>query len=62
MGTKSAIECGKIEEMLKKIKESFKGLQILWKYLSVYKRDLIFLSVLGVFFCACKRLGAICDG
>jgi len=49
MGTKSAIECGKIEEMLKKIKESFKGLQILWKYLSVYKRDLIFLSVLGVF-------------
>ena len=35
--------------MRKKFKDASKGLRILWKYLSVYKRDLIFLSVLGVF-------------
>lgn len=35
--------------MRKKLRETTKSLRILWKYLSVYKRDLIFLSVLGVF-------------
>ncbi len=35
--------------MFNKFKETSKGLRILWKYLSVYKRELIFLSVLGVF-------------
>lgn len=35
--------------MLKKLRESSKGFKILWKYLSVYRKDLIFLSVLGVF-------------
>ena len=41
--------CGRITLMRKKFKDASKGLRILWKYLSVYKRDLIFLSVLGVF-------------
>ena len=35
--------------MLKKLRESSKGFKILWKYLSVYRKDLILLSVLGVF-------------
>lgn len=35
--------------MRKKFKDTTKSLKILWKYLSVYKRDLIFLSILGVF-------------
>ncbi|MDO8604311.1 MAG: ABC transporter ATP-binding protein [bacterium] len=35
--------------MRKKFKNKIKSLEILWKYLSVYKNDLILLSVLGVF-------------
>lgn len=35
--------------MFKKIKSSFKGWQILWKYLSVYRRELIILAILGLF-------------
>lgn len=35
--------------MFKKFKDSNKGLRILWKYLSVYRSELTFLSVLGVF-------------
>ena len=33
----------------KKDKGTLKGWRILWKYLSVYRSELIFLSVLGVF-------------
>lgn len=35
--------------MFNKFKESNKGLRILWKYLSVYRRELSLLSVLGIF-------------
>ena len=35
--------------MFKKIKSSFKGWKILWKYISVYQRELIILSVIGLF-------------
>jgi ATP-binding cassette subfamily B protein len=35
--------------MGKKFEENLKGWRILWKYLSVYRRELTFLSVLGVF-------------
>ena len=35
--------------MPKKLKETTKSLRILWKYLSVYKKDLATLSILGVF-------------
>ncbi|MEK7538771.1 MAG: ABC transporter ATP-binding protein [Patescibacteria group bacterium] len=35
--------------MGKKFEENLKGLRILWKYLSVYRRELTLLSVLGVF-------------
>lgn len=35
--------------MRKKIREASRGLRILWKYLSLYKRELALLSVLGVF-------------
>ncbi len=35
--------------MQRKSNDTMKGWRILWKYLSVYKRELTFLSVLGVF-------------
>jgi ABC-type multidrug transport system fused ATPase/permease subunit len=35
--------------MRKKFSEAMKGWRILWKYLSVYQRELTLLSVLGVF-------------
>lgn len=35
--------------MSKKLNEALKGWHILWKYLSVYRRELTILSVLGVF-------------
>ena len=35
--------------MRKKFNDAMKGWRILWKYLSVYRRELTLLSVLGVF-------------
>ena len=35
--------------MSEKINESLKGWRILWKYLSVYRRELTLLSALGIF-------------
>lgn len=36
-------------KMHKKFKEANRGLKILWKYLSVYRNELILLSILGIF-------------